>query len=180
MRRLTMALSRAPIINEVDIKLEVWARWFTDISDLTTPPNRDSGIFGQSNSAIIPFTFFSNLTITGIMLFTNNFVRHGQILFFDVLIKQDPDNPGGTSASTLGTTFFLLPSLLINGGGDSSLAKDLITASGYGFVNGFNVSTPEDFGAGFVEKGNLKAFTPTWAATGDDISVTGNVRIEGL
>lgn len=161
-------VSRAPIIEEISLNSEPWVRWFTDVSAILEPPNRDASTFTP---------VFTSLTETGTVTITGNFVRKGKILFFDVVV--DPE-VASTSSSTLGTTFFLLPSLLIQAGGNKDNSQDVISANGFGTLNGFNVETPEDFGAGYVENGTLKAFTPTWAATGDKVSVTGWVRIEGL
>jgi len=93
-------------------------------------------------------------------------------LYFDVII--DPE-AGSSSASVLGLTSFLLPDLFTKLGADTK-----ISASGYGRLNAFNVETPADLGMGYVEINTLNAFTPTWLSTGDKISITGTVRIEGL
>lgn len=150
--------SRAPITETVDITKSAWSRWFSDISDILTPPNWDSG------SRSVTFT-----GLTGAYTANISFVRHGKILFFDLLIE-----PTGFIISTLGTTYFELPDLKVNGG--SNIA---ITAQGYGTLNVFDVQTPTDLGQGYIEVNTLKAFTPTFN-TDKKLSVTGSVRIQGL
>jgi len=159
-----MTVTRAPIIEEISIDSEPWERWLTDVSTTLEAPNRDAGTFTP---------VFTSLTIVGTVAITGNFVRKGELLFFDVVI--DPATGVDSSASTLGTTSFELPSLNVEQG---STVK--ITASGFGTVNGFDVETPLDLGMGYVNISTLTVFTPTWSATDKKISITGWVRIEGL
>lgn len=162
-----MTVTRAPVVNEITIENKAWLRWFTNASNTLGPPNRDAAAFTP---------VFTGLTEAGAVVKTGSFVRDGQVIFFDVLVE----SAAGTSASSLGTTNFLLPSLLIKLGGTKTNSQDIISAQGYGTVTGFNVETPADLGHGYIDINTLKVFTPAWTATGDKISLTGWVRIQGL
>ena len=151
-------VSKAPINEPVDIGSTSWSRWFTDVSDTLSPPNWDF--------SPMPTTFTG---MTGLFTSSLTIVRHGKILFFDLLIK-----PDGAIISTLGTTYFELPALKVNGG--SNIA---IKAQGYGSLNVFDVQTPLNIGQGYIDLNTLKAYLPTFD-TAQMLSVTGWVRIEGL
>lgn len=164
-------ITNAPITNPFTldekeiITNQVWLRYFTDVADVLSAPNTDAGSFTP---------VFTGLTESDSTKITKsgNFIRKGNLLFFDVTIVA---SGGATTSSILGTTSFALPGLTQARGG-----SDIITAAGYGTVNAFNVDTPLDFGAGYVNLNTLNAFVPTWTTIGDTISITGTVRIQGL
>ena len=150
--------SQAPISQEITIQNDGWNRFFSDLSDQTTAPNWDSGIV------------VTNITgLGGLYISTLNFVRHGKIVFFDLLIE-----PNGFIISTFGTTFFDLPNLKIKGG-----SNVLITSQGFGILNAMDIETPLDIGVGYIEKDTLKAFLPTFN-TDKKIVVAGWFRTQGL
>lgn len=163
-----MPVSRVPLVHpllegkSIGKDNEPWTRWLTNVSNLLSPPNWDSNTFD---------VVFSGLTEVGNVSKTGNFVRHGELLFFDVVV--DP-SPGGTSASTFGITSFKLPDLFVELGSETK-----IVAIAYGTLNAFKVESPGDLGMGYVDINTLNAFPPAWGATGDKISITGWVRIEG-
>lgn len=155
--------SRSPVNEQVDIKNSWWSRWFSDVSDILTAPNWDSGTRTVIFNGLAG-SFSANI----------NFVRHGKILFFDLLIE-----PTGFIISTLGTTYFELPSLKVNGGSNIAIA-----ALGYGSLNAFDVETTTDLGQGYIKVKDpleleTKAYIPTFN-TDKKVSVTGWVRIQGL
>jgi len=158
-------VSIAPIQNPIDMEDPAWVRHMTDVADLLGAPNWDSGAFTPV------FTSLTESDSTKITK-TGTFVRHGQILYFDVVIST---TGGATTTSIFGTTFFLLPSLLQAGGGN----RDKITAKGYGMLSVMDIGSPVFRGEGYVDINTLKAFVPVWS-TGSKLSITGWVRTQGL
>lgn len=166
---MTNINTRPPIINELSMEDRAWIDWFTNVGRTLSPPNRDSGSFEPN---------FSNLATVGDVSISANFVRNGELLHFDVLIKPEP---GATSSSTFGTTFFTLPSLLIEEGGDRDPSGNgFITSLSNGFVSAVDVTTPTDLNSGYVQKGSLRVFTPSWGPLSGDIAINGFTRIEGI
>jgi len=156
-------VARAPISEEVSISSIPWIRWFTDVSDVLTPPNWDSGEFTP---------VFSGLSVIDTVAVSGYYVRRGKILMFEVQIVP---SGGGESASTFGTTYFTLPDLLIN-----KNSQKTIDALGYGSMTALDLDAPADLGSGYVLIDTLNAYTPTWSSTPNQITINGWVRIEGL
>ena len=72
-------MSVSPLNEEITNTSVPWVQWFTETSDTLSPPNRDSGSFTP---------VFVGLSTTPTISFTGNFVRNGEMLFFQNMTKR--------------------------------------------------------------------------------------------
>ena len=99
---------------------------------------------------------WTGLTITGAPTYTGRYTRTGRLIFCEVFITAN----GGTTASTLNTTY-------INNLPFANNANTMPT------VDAVNNGTGANLGKGYVAGSALtRAFTPTWAASGNDIAIS--------
>lgn len=98
---------------------------------------------------------FTNLVTTGSPIYTGKYIRLGKTVRFVVVI----DDNGGTTASTAGSTYFTgLPTAATNGGGFNAVDSAIA-----------------DLGNGLVS--TIYAYTPTWSANGNIITISGTYTL---
>lgn len=96
---------------------------------------------------------FTGLTTVGSPTITGRYTQLGRMVFFSIKIV-----PGTSTASTAGTTNCDLPITAAQDGTCAAVSQSSITSYGIGSVDGV-------------------CYTPTWAATGETIVITGSYEV---
>jgi hypothetical protein len=138
-------LDRAPLGVEALLAQQVMAKRDFDPSRLLLP--------SRAWKAFTPS--FTSLVNVGSPTITGRFIQGDGRVFFQVKIV-----PGTTSASTAGTTYFTLP---------TTAAAEGITGDGAMT----DLTTKVSIGVVVIDVANSRCYTPTQAATGDSMIISG-------